>query len=466
MRTSRILLSSFIVLLFMISAASGAAMNSSPSPSQNSSPVKGPLMPPPPVDFAPLGSKAFAFVSNFETLTLEGWQSIHGSSPTVVTSENYSGEPSLMSSANDGAQIDFANQGFVTGESFLSYQVAMNAQSGSSGFIGLASASKSFVAVVGVLNGKVVAGENLNSLKTVASIPAKSAYPAGWVYIIADLSNSTGKWTMNVFVDQTAKVNKAVSVPNAGSYAGALIETNSSTVYYTNIIVSTFQIANLVSGYNNMQGYGTRVSSEQIVRLLPAYTNLTAVMTLNNFSAPQAGILSFQINTQNKTAATQATCVGFFQLGLSLGSRAGYVDPWYVPAGNCEGYSFPGTPSLQIPNGEQVILSIVYNPKAQQITFTEVYPSIKKTLTETISYTGSDFYGAYTQMEFQPCCNSYPIGDYKLNGSIFGLEITLTTGQTEYLPASIMIPFNLDAPKSWDVHYYVNATAGYNELST
>ncbi len=368
-----------------------------------------------------------------------------------------------MSSANDGAQVDYANQSFVLGQRSLSFQVAMNATLGSFGYFGLGSKGN-FVAVVGVHNGTVVAGANLTSLKNVGAIPKKTAYPSGWVYIIADLNNTkNGKWYMQVFVDETQQVSKQVLVPNAGKYDGAMIETDIGTVYYTNIIVSTFQMANLVPGYHPMQGYGGRVASAGIVRLLPAFYNLTAVMTLNSFSVPQSDVLSFQINAQNKTAATQSTCVGFFQIGLFLDSQKGYIDPWYVPNGDCIPYSFSQGSTLHIPKGEKVVLSIVYKQNSKEIVFKEYYPSIHKTLSATIFYRGSDFYSAYTQMEFQP---TYGIQNYKLSGSIFGIQITPISHQSEYLPASYMMPFNLDAPTTWDVHYYVNATAGYDELTT
>lgn len=458
----------FVIFLFIGSAfLFGPAVVAQPSSAMSNSraSASGSILPLPPSAYLPLGQQAFAFVSNFETYTLEGWQSIQGSAPTIVSSKNYTGEPSLKSSANNGSQIDFTDDNFVTSQSELSFQVAIHAPSSSAGYIGLASSQDSFVAIVGVKNGMVYAGASLSSLKSVEAIPKKTAYPAGWVYIIADLSNSTGKWIMQVFVDQTQGPSKQVSVPNAGNYVGALIETMAGTMYYTNIIFSTFQIANVVSGYHPMQGYGGRVASAEIVRLLPAYYNLTAVMTLNSFSVPESDILSFQINAQNYTAATQDTCVGFFQIGLFLDSQSGNIDPWYVPYGDCGPYSFPQGATLHVPKGEKIILSIVFNKSSHEIMFKEYYPQIKKTLSANISYTGGDFYSAYTQMEYQTS-SSYPIQDYKLTGSIFGIQITPVSGVPEYLPAIYMMPFNLNAPTSWDVHYYVNSTAGYDELST
>ncbi len=462
----KVIVSVFSLLaLFALSGAVGLSPLTPSATQSISKTANNAVLPLPQSDLSPVGSKAFAFVSNFESKTLEGWKSILGSSPSVVTLPSYSGEPSLKSSAASQDQVDYANKGFARGQSSLSFQVAMKAASGTSGYIGLHAGNYSLVAVVGVRNGKVVAGPSLSSLTTIESIPTGTAYPSGWVYIISDLAFSGKSSTMQVFVDQTEQVSGQVTVPNAGNYQGALIETTKGTVYYTNVIFTTFQIANVVPGYHPMQGYGGRVASANgFVRLLPAYSNLTATMTLNSFSVPESDILSFQINAQNYTAATQSSCVGFFQIGLFLDSSKGYVDPWYVPDGNCIPYSFPQGSTLQIPAGEQVILSIVFEKSSHQILFQEVYPQIGKTLSQTIPYSGGAFYSAYTQMEFQPSSN-YPISEYKLKGSIFGLQITLTGGSKEYLPANYMMPFNLDAPTSWDVHYYVSKTAGYDELT-
>jgi hypothetical protein len=270
---------------------------------------------------------------------------------------------------------------------------------------------------------------------------------------------------MQVFIDMTNKVAMTVSVPKAGQYSGALIETKKGTVYYTNIIVSTYQIANLVQGYNNMQGYGQRVASAGIVQLLPAYQNYTAVMTLDNWSIPQSGILSFQINSLNKTAdeTPGGTCVGFFQLGMDL-DQNGQIDPWYVPGVDCEANSFTG--DFSTPLGSVIILSILYESSSHKIEFKEVDTTISKTLTATIPYSGGAFYGAYTQMEFQPCCNQYPITDYGLRGSLFDMQITPVKGSPEPLNSTYMIPFNLDTPTSWDLTYYQNSAAGYVENNT
>ena len=98
---------------------------------------------------APVSSTqgGFVFVSNFESETLEGWRSVSSLPPSIVSKTNYYGEPSLASEASaKGPQVDVATQGFVTGDSFVSFQVAINAQRGS-GYFGL-EGPKGFVAAI------------------------------------------------------------------------------------------------------------------------------------------------------------------------------------------------------------------------------------------------------------------------------------------------------------------------------
>ncbi|HUI86684.1 MAG TPA: hypothetical protein VLY21_05990 [Nitrososphaerales archaeon] len=405
---------------------------------------------------------AFAFVSNFETMTLEGWQSIYGTAPEVVASPNYSGEPSLQSTARGGTQVDFANEGFVAGASSLSFQVAMRVRPNSSGFLGLASSQTDFVAVVGVSGGNVVAGADLGSLVVVEPVPTGTAFPNGWVSIIANVYQSSGSWVMQVFVDRTDVQAAQVSVPNAGSYVGAMIDTRAGTAHYTDIIVSTYQLATLIPGYNNMEGYGQ--GSGLVVKRLPAYYTLTAKMTLDSWSTPQNSILSFQINAMNSTGTDKSTCRGFFQLGVDL-NQNGYISPWYVPGINCVPSYFVGRLGIPSPSHTRLVLSIVINPSKGQIVFTIVDSSTSQTFSASIPYDGSAFYGAYTQMEFQPCCAKSPISDYALKGQLFDMRIVTAGGQTQTLPASYMLPFSLDAPPSWDIAYYQNATSGYSETS-
>lgn len=461
-RPKIVLLFAFVLLLAPASTISSVAQVSN----HNSSLSNTAVLPPLPNS----SSKYFAFVSSFETLTLEGWQSIQGTSPSVVTSTNYTGEPSLMSSASDGNQIDYANSNFITGLSTLSFQVAMYAPNGTSGFIGLGSNDTNFVAVVGVNGDKVYAGGNLNDLKRVGAVPKDTAFPSGWVYIIAVLSESGGKWTMQVFVDQTDESPFQVAVPSAGSYTGALIETTSGTVYYTNIIATTDVMAKYVPGYHPMEGYGGSIEEPKdccipnYPHLLPPFYNLTDVMTINNFTVPEDEVLSFQINAQNYTSATENYCTGFFQIGMFLDQAKNYVDPWYVSDGQCEPYSFPQATTLHIVKNEQIILSMVWNHTTHTIFFREDFTSIHKILSVSVSYGGGAFYSMFTQLEFQPS-SSYPIKDYYLTGSEFGIHITEVSGAGEFLPASYLMPFDIDTPTTWDIHYYVNSTAGYDELS-
>jgi hypothetical protein len=407
------------------------------------------------------GTPPFGFVSLFDDKKLDGWSSVQGASPKVVTSTNYTGEPSLASSARSGAQIDDVASGIPSGEAFLSVKVAVNAGSTGKGYFGLANSSGGLVAVIGVRAGNVVAGSNLTTLKSLGPVPTGTAQPAGWVELLAniDISGATSK--MHVFVDATTAAVKTVSVPNAGAYAQLQIETVHGTVHYTDIYATTLGLAMVIPGYNNMEGYGQ--GSDLYLNNLPEFTNYTATMTLNSWSVPQAGILSFQINAMNKTGADKSTCRGFFQLGLSL-DKNGKISPWYVPGVNCESTNFAS--GVATPAGSVLVLSIIWESATDQILFRIVDMTIGVTWQHTISYAYGGFYAAYTQMEFQPCCNSSPIQDYALSGVLSNMQITKMNGHVENLPASYMIPFQLDTPSSWNLAYYQNSAAGYDETST
>ena len=422
---------------------------------------------------------AFAFVSNFEDGGLDGWSSASGTPPSVSASPSYAGENSLATAA---PQTDVASTGFVPGDPFLSFQVAVDAGTGS-GYFGLYAGSASSptpVAVVGVEGGQVVAGATPGSDQNIGPIPSGTAYPSGWVLISANVyaaSSQNGKastWTMQVYVDQTEAANLTVSVPQAGAYVGAVIETTSGTVYYSDIVVATYQIATTVPGYNNMEGYGQ--GSGLLVTMLPAFTTLSAQMSLSSWDTPQSGILSFQINAMNYygTVATTSSCVGFFQLGVDL-NPGGYLAPWYVPGKNCIAHYFLNS---QNPAGQQGIytgpnthlsLSIVDDTSAKAITFTITVTSPALTSPVTFSasrpYNGTEFYGTYTQLEFQPCCNAYPIGSYDLNGELYGMQTGQAGGPLQSLPASYMLPFMLDAPTSWFLGYYQGSASGYQQTS-
>jgi len=423
---------------------------------------------------APVSSTkgAFAFVSNFESGGLQNWIVVQGKQPKVVNTPNYFGEPSLESSATASSpQVDEATQGFITGDSFVSFQVAIYTKSGV-GFFGLFGSSGP-VAVVGVENGYIVAGSSPSNVVRVEPIPKDTVYPSGWVYIAANVYNAstpsspnTG-WVMQLFVDRTDQPAASVSVPQAGNYQGAIIYTESSTVYYTNIVVTTYEIPIYIPGYNNMMGYGQ--GSGLLVNLLPAFYNLSAVMVLKSWSTPQQGILSFQINAMNYYGTTRSTCVGFFQLGVDLDPN-GTIAPWYVPGKNCFAHYFLSSqnpavqPGVPTPMGTVLTLSIVY--EQSEIVFTIHDLNTSATYTASIPYNGTPFYGAYTQLEFQPCCNLYPITQYRVNAELQQMQIVTITGQRISLPASYMLPFTLDAPPSWSFTYYNSQQAGYQQISS
>jgi len=426
---------------------------------------------------------AFAFVSNFADGLLDGWTSVSGTSPSVSTSTTYSGEYSLESSGSSSLpQIDLANTGFITGDSFLSFQVAIDAGT-ASGFFGIYSgsaSSPSAVAVVGVVSGEVVVGPNLGSLQNVEPVPGGTAYPTGWVLVSANVydasthSNPTAGWVMQVYVDQTVAVNLAVSVPSASGYSGVMIETTTGTVHYSDIVVSTYEIPNSIPGYNNMEGYGQ--GSGSVVKLLPPFTTLSAEMVLNSWDIPQVGILSFQINAMNYygTVSTAHSCVGFFQLGIDL-NPAGYIAPWYVTGRNCVAHYFISSQSPHIQTGvyagpnTHLTLSIFDDTNAKKIVFTEVVssPALSPPVIFSASrpYNGTEFYGTYTQMEFQPCCNKFPIQDYKFSGQLYDIQTTQAGGTPQNLQANYMLPFMLDAPTSWYLAYYQGSISGYQQTA-
>jgi len=423
----------------------------------------------------------FAFSSNFEDGQLDGWTSVSGGNPVVSTSITYSGEYSLESTASpSSAQIDVANGGVVTGDSFISFQVAIAAGKGS-GYFGLYSDQASHlagVAVVGVSDGEVLAGPNTGSMQQVGPVPTGTAYPAGWVYISANVyyasthSNPTAGWVMQVFADQTMLVNLTVSVPQASGYAGAMIETTEGTVHYTDIVVSTYQIATTIPGYNNMEGYGQ--GSGLLVSLLQPFTNLSAQMNLESWDTPQAGILSFQINAMDYHGTIRSTCVGFFQLGIDLNPN-GYIAPWYVPGKNCVAHYFTSSmnpavqPGLYTGPNTHLDLSIAYDASEGGIVFTIVAssPALQRPamFRALIHSSATQFFGTYTQLEFQPCCNQFPIQDYGFKGELYGMQTSQRGGTPQLLTASYMLPFILDAPSSWDFTYYQSSTAGYQQIS-
>ena len=413
---------------------------------------------------------AFAFVSNFEDGGLDGWTGLMGSAPSVTMKTTYFGEPSLKSAANGGVQISNASAGFVTGGSFVSFQVAVNSGKGAATF-GLADAGHGFVAIVGVSDGEVWAGGSLSTLSDVGPVPPDTAYPAGWVYLSANVyeaGSKTPNWIMDLYVDRSDSIAASVPVPHAADYAEALLETTSGTAYYTDIVATTYEIPIYIPGYNNMEGYGQ--GSGLLVQLLPAYTNLTAEMTLNSWDVPQEGILSFQINAMNYYGTTRSSCQGFFQLGIDL-DPSGTIAPWYVPGKNCYAHYFlpsmnpavvPGVPS---PFGTHLELTILDDVASKAVVFTIVDTTIGQTWTASIPYSGTMFYGMYTQIEWQPCCSTFPIEAYAFSGTLYHEMITTAAGSVQGLTSTYMLPFTLDAPPHWSLTYYQDATFGYDQLA-
>ena len=428
------------------------------------------------IKYAPTTSTSgsFAFVSNFEDMQLDGWIPISGSI-YVTNVINYLGEPVLVSKTKgNNVQVSIADSGFVQGDQFLSFQVLINAEKGV-GFFGLYAYNYKPVAIVGISNGYVYAGSDLNNLKLIEKVPQNTAYPNGWVYIAANVynastpSNPNEGWIMQVFVDRTDQIAATFNVPNAYQYSGAIILTLNGIVYYTNIVVSTYEIPIYIPGYNNMEGYGQ--GSGLLVQLLPAFYKLSAEMILFNWSTPQVGILSFQINAMNYYGATRSSCVGFFQLGIDLNPN-GTIAPWYVPGKNCIAHYFLQSQNPAVQSGfvspmpTHLFLSIIYNMTTDQIEFYIKDVETNSVFIAYIPYNGTAFYGTYTQLEFQPCCNLYPISYYKMNGELINMQITTLDGKIISLPASYMLPFTLDAPPTWNFAYYQNSTAGYQQIST
>jgi len=212
-----------------------------------------------------------------------------------------------------------------------------------------------------------------------------------------------------------------------------------------------------------MEGYGQ--GSGLLVNLLPAYFNLTAQMNLDSWNTPQAGMLSFQINAMNRTGTTRSTCVGFFQLGIDLDPN-GRIAPWYVVGRNCEAVYFLGSgtsQSVPSPFPTHLVLTILDAQSSNEIVFTIKDTTTSQVFNATIPYSGGVFYGTYTQLEWQPCCNRYPIQEFKFDGSLYGIQITPLSGPRTSLSSSYMLPFVLDAPPTWNFAYYQDSTDGYQQ---
>ncbi|HUJ77805.1 MAG TPA: hypothetical protein VLX64_02240, partial [Thermoplasmata archaeon] len=153
----------------------------------------------------------------------------------------------------------------------------------------------------------------------------------------------------------------------------------------------------------------------------------------------------------------------------------GYIAPWFVPNNNCVAYYFNSnntprlSPGFATPAGSRLSLKIVDNPAAKTITFQITDLAVRgtnHTVTATIPYNGTPFYGAYTQVEWQPCCSKSPISSYFFNGTLYHLMISGGNLTAPYsLPATYMLPFALDVPPSWCFTYYDQGIAGYDQVA-
>jgi hypothetical protein len=421
---------------------------------------------------------AFAFVSTFEGGRPDHWRAVDGGFH-VGAHPNYAGEPALVSSASPGAQLDVATYQVVPGQSFLSLQGVLNVGPRGTGFIGLGEHDRP-VALLGIGSGQIWAGTDPDHLGDLGPIPSGSAQPLGWTYLTANLYEVTSAhaktktWKMDVFVDQTA-LPTAVGfrVPSAGNYTEALLLTTRGTVAYTDLILTTYQIAEALNNQfapNPSDGYGQ--GSGILVRLLPAFTTLSATIDLANWTAPQKGILSVQINAMNPHGAETASCRGFFQLGVDL-DPGGRIAPWYVPGVNCNPNYFRADrmgrtgPEFPSPPGTVLFVQIQQLPQAGSIRFTLVdhnASAVDALWTATIPYAGPEFVAAYTQIEWQ-ATSKLPVSRYFFNGSFSQLRISGgNLSAPQRLGPDYMVPFAVGVPPSWNFYYYNGSSSGYSQV--
>lgn len=413
----------------------------------------------------------FAYVSEFNSggdYADYGWSLLNGA-PSITNSVNYFGEPSLGFSSSGAV---WTQQNITAGGQFFSFQYAVNSANGNGSFTITDPSGVSIATITSHGNSVSIFASDGSSFTGTA--PSGSAYTNGWQYISGNLYNtSTNKqfsWTLQVFVDQTNSVFATVSVPLGYAYGGIQLTDNSGSVYFTNIVATSYQIPIYIPGYNNMEGYGQ--GSGLLVSLLKPFTTLHANMVLYNWSTLQNGILSFQINAMNYYGATRSTCVGFFQLGIDLDPN-GTIAPWYVEGTNCYAHYFIHSnspalqPGFQTPNGTKLGLTIQDVPALKEIFFQITDYNVtgaNRYWNATMPYQGTQFYATYTQMEFQPVAESQ-ISGYHFSGSLYNMTYgSSPTGMT-LLNNSYMLPFTLDAPQNWSLTYYDGTSASYNQLA-
>ena len=417
-------------------------------------------------------SGTFAYISEFTsggTYSDYGWNLISGHA-SITNHVQYFGEPSLVLS--NGASL-ITSENITPGDQFVSFQFAVNAVSGTGTFAIINSMGNN-IASVSVSGSTVTVTSSQNKISATGSAPQNSAYPDGWVYVSGNLYNtSTNKqfsWTLQLFVDQTISVFANLNDPLGYSYAGLQLSASSGHAYFTDIIFTTYDIPTYLAGYNNMEGYGQ--GSGLLVSLLHPFTILHANMILNSWNTLQNGILSFQINAMNYTGTLRSTCVGFFQLGIDLDPN-GTISPWYVEGTNCVAHYFLNSnnpavqPGFKTPIGTELGLTIQDITSAKEITFQIIDFSVSgqdRYWNATIPYSGSEFYGTYTQLEFQPVAEPQ-ILDYHFSGSIYNMTYGSAISSMIPLNNSYMLPFTLDAPSTWSLTYYNGQQAGYQQIA-
>ena len=412
----------------------------------------------------------FAFVSEFTSggnYSSYGWTAYGNPMPVITNKTNFYGEPSIELSKNTFVT---SYKNVTAGQNFVSFQAAIYAQKGNAS-ISIINQAGQQIAEVNVYKNEIFAG-SMGVETYLGNAPSSSSYPQGWVFIIANIQNtSTNKafsWTMQLFVDETDKIFANVSVPMAYQYAGIELGSENGNSYFTDIIFTSYQIAIYYPGYNPMEGYGQ--GSGLVVSLLSPFTVIHANMLLKNWNVPETGILSFQINVMNYYGTTRSSGVGFFQLGVDLDPN-NHIAPWYVPGKNMVAHYFMNSSSPAIssgfysPNNTELSLTIEYLVSDNEILFQIVDYNVSGNFmywNATIPYNGTEFYSSYTQLEFQPSSN-YPIQDYYFNGSLYNITVGNGVNQVP-LNNSYMLPFELNAPTTWSLTYYGSATNGYNEI--
>ncbi|MBD6956446.1 MAG: hypothetical protein F9Y92_07435 [Thermoplasmatales archaeon] len=415
-------------------------------------------------------SGSFAFVSEFTsggTYDSYGWNAYGSPKPVITDKVNFYGEPSLEIFKNTYV-TSFKN--VSTGGNFISFQAAVYAMNGIA-TISIINQYGQKVAEVSVYGNKIFAG-SMGTETYMGDAPSPTVYPDGWVFIMANIVNTSSNrafsWTMTLFVDETDKIFANVSVPMAYQYAGIELGSRNGNSYFTDIIFTSYQIPIYYPGYNPMEGYGQ--GSGLVVSLLKPFTVIHANMILNSWNVPETGILSFQINVMNYYGTTRSTGVGFFQLGVDL-DPGNHIAPWYVPGKNMIAHYFLNSSSPAIgsgfysPNNTVLSLTIKYLVSKNEILFQIVDYSVSGNLmywNATIPYNGTEFYGCYTQIEFQPS-SIYPIQDYYFRGSLYNITVGDGINQVP-LNNSYMLPFELNAPTTWSLTYYGSAPNGYNQI--